>query len=430
MRVGFIVVLESILVACSSGAGSGAGVPTPGSLGSQGSEEGSSSTRADDDEEVGGNDTSSGNVETTASPSPGCTNGIVEPGELCFFEPIYTDGIPGATWVSSTDFDADGNLDLAIVARKQGAVYVLFGDGTGKLFYDQFYDVGPQPTVAAIGAFDVGTFPDLVTANVGDGSLSVLVNGGTGQFAAPTPVSLVAAPTLVAVADFDADGFSDLAVAHDDDMAQVSLLRSSDGGLTQSGTVAVTGGKPLGVTAADVDGDGIVDLVVGIDVSNEVAILHGDGLGGFSETARFPSGGEYPIALRVIDLDANGTPEILVGNRFPAEEKLGNLQVAAFDGFGWVSSQLLLTEGAGAIDVGDFDADGDFDVVLTTLQGGSVQVFVNEGMSMLSPGQTYALTAPAEPLGVVAADFDGNGAWDFVVADPMNDRIALFVADS
>ena len=426
VRFGVSFVLGSLLVACSSGATGGSGAPGPATLGPQTSDNDTSSS-GDDEDDIS-ETTSGGNVESSGPPPPGCLNGVVEPGELCFYEMIYTDGIPGASWLAANSFDGDAALDLVVVAQEQGSVYMLFGDGTGTLMYDQFYDVGPQPAVLAVGAFDAWTLPDLVVTNVGDSSLSVLLNSGTGEFASATSVALPAAPAMIAVADFNADGLSDVAVGHDDDMTRVTILLGARTGLAQAGTVTIAGGDGLGLTAADVDGDAIVDLVAGVEGTNEVAVFHGDGAGGFAETARFPGGGDYPIAVRALDLYSDGAPEIVVGNRHPDEPGLGNLQVASFDGVGWVSSQLVLTEGAGAIDFGDFDADGDYDVVLSTLEGGSVQVFLNDGVSALSPGESYPLTAPSEPYGVVAADFDNNGAWDIATADPLNDRIAVLLA--
>src|SRR5688572_8071268 len=244
-----------LIVACSSG-GTTNGIGTP-MLGSAGTEPNDESSSGDPESESSGG----GNEESTtgAAPPPGCMNGVVEVGELCFFELLYTDGIPGASWLVSTSFDGDAHEDLAVAAQMQGAVYVLFGDGEGNFLFDAFYEVGTDAAIVATGALDGWTLPDLVTANRGDSSLSVLLNAGTGQFSAATSVGVYAAPSMLIAADFTNDGLTDLAVAHDDDMARVTIMLGSDTGLTQAGVLAITGGDAIGITADDVDGDAIVD---------------------------------------------------------------------------------------------------------------------------------------------------------------------------
>ena len=426
MRVGSSLALV-LLVACSSGGTTnGIGTPMLGSAGTQ--TEDDSSSGEPESESVGGSDEEASS--SGAPPAPGCMNGVVEVGELCFFELLYTENIPGASWVVSTSFDGDAHEDLAVAARMQGAVYVLFGDGEGNFFFDAFYEVGNDAAIVAAGALDGWALPDLVTANRGESSLSVLLNGGTGQFGAETSVGLDAAPSTMIAADFTNDGLTDLAVAHDDDMARVTILLGSDTGLTQAGVLAITGGDAVGIAADDVDADAIADLVLGLEGANEVVVMKGDGAGGFVESARVSSGGEYPIAVRTLDLDGDGGEEIVVANGFPSEAGVGNLQVIEHDGVAWVSGQLVLTEGAAAVDFGDFDADSDPDVVLSTGAGGSVQVFVNDGAGALGVPDTFVLEPAGQPFGVIAADFDENGAWDIAAADPTGSRLAILMSEN
>jgi hypothetical protein len=427
VRVGSSLALV-VLVACSSGGTTNAvGTPMLGSASTQPDDDSSSGDPESESSGGGGGNEAS---TTGAAPPPGCKNGVVEVGELCFFELLYTEGIPGASWIVSTSFDGDAHEDLAVAAQMQGAVYVLFGDGEGNFLFDVFYEVGTDAAIVATGALDGWALPDLVTANRGDSSLSVLLNDGTGQFGAATSIGVYAAPSMLLASDFTNDGLTDLAVAHDDDMARVTIMLGSDAGLTQAGVLAITGGDAIGITADDVDGDAIVDLVLGLEVANEVVVMKGDGAGGFIENARAPSGGEYPLAVRTLDLDGDGGPEIVVANAFPSEAGVGNLQIIEHDGVAWTAGQLVLTEGAGALDFGDFDADSDPDVVLSTGAGGSVQVFVNDGAGALGVPETFVLDPAGEPFGVLAADFDENGAWDIAAADPTGSRLAILMSEN
>src|SRR5262249_51642134 len=78
--------------------------------------------------------------------------------------PTYSDSAPGA--VAAGDFDADGDLDLA-VGNGYGTdkVSVWLGKGDGTFAFSKGYAVGTNPWSVAAADFDGDDRLDLVSAN-------------------------------------------------------------------------------------------------------------------------------------------------------------------------------------------------------------------------------------------------------------------------
>jgi hypothetical protein len=81
-------------------------------------------------------------------------------------EPIY---------VTTADFNFDGNPDLAIANFNANTVSVLYGSGTGT-FGREDYSVGTHPACVAASDFNLDAKPDLVVVNNASFSISVLLN--------------------------------------------------------------------------------------------------------------------------------------------------------------------------------------------------------------------------------------------------------------
>ncbi len=99
------------------------------------------------------------------------------------------DGMDGIT---SADFDADGDLDIAATSREGDSVWVLLNggvdDGTGyRLPVDMeayAFEQFDAPSMLATGDVDGDGHLDLIVSNEGSGELSILY-GGYGSFDEP-----------------------------------------------------------------------------------------------------------------------------------------------------------------------------------------------------------------------------------------------------
>ena len=199
---------------------------------------------------------------------------------------------------------------------------------------------------------------------------AILTGNGDGTFQTfpsyPAPaaggVGIDAGVGTMAVADFNGDGKSDLAIgeAIQDGLGfnyQVGLLLNSGAGFTSQVVIPVnmTGASAVGpsTVATDFNRDGKVDLAVG---GSGVAVLLGNGDGSFQTEADYGTGMTGPLAVG--DFNNDGNLDLLGGVAYSSD-------VAVILGNGNGSFGLPLESRVGPLDgaviafaVADLNRDG------------------------------------------------------------------------
>jgi hypothetical protein len=222
-------------------------------------------------------------------------------------------------------------------------------------------------------------------------------NLGNGKFEDVTAKAGLADPTSkslgVAVIDFNNDGWPDLFVANDTQPNK--LYRNlQNGTFKEEGlTAGVAFGEDgvargaMGVDVADYDRSGRQHLVIGNFANQMIGLYHNEGNGLFvDEAPRSPIG---RASLFFFDYDLDGYPDIFAANGH-IEEQIGRVQpkiqyeeipllfrntgggkfqpIPAF-------SKPLVARGAA---YGDFDHDGDLDILVAT-NNGPAYLYRNDG---------------------------------------------------
>ena len=140
------------------------------------------------------------------------------------FQPlnVYIVGL-NPRFMTTGDFNHDGNLDLAVSDTGQNKVSVLLNDGAGVFQPATHYTVGLYPNYIVTGDFNLDGLTDLAVSNGGSRTFSVLLNNGDGTFkdALSFPVGL--GPTGITVGDFDFDNKPDVVTANHED-GTISLV--------------------------------------------------------------------------------------------------------------------------------------------------------------------------------------------------------------
>jgi len=186
-----------------------------------------------------------------------------------------------------------------------------------------------------------------------------------------------------------------------------------------------TGGTiPFAVVSGDFNNDGILDVAVGND-SGSVGTLLGNGDGTFRAPIVFTlPGGSNADGLAVGDFNEDGNLDLAVAD-FSGEA------VRILLGLGngsFVTGQVLpFVAGAGPVDVavGDFNNDGNLDLVEASFTSGFVNWYSGAGNG------TFTLIANfnsgVNPRGLTVADLNGDGALDVAIAVQGSDRIAALI---
>jgi len=289
----------------------------------------------------------------------------------------------GCAW---TDYDNDADLDLFV------ANYVDWTVETDRPCYAKELRVYCNPKIYP------GT-RDVLYRNDGDGTFAD-VSEETGIWTAPPNRGLG-----VIAGDYDNDSDQDLYVANDMD-GNYFWQNNADGTFEELGLLVGLGfgesGEAeagMGTDSGDYDNDGLLDFVVGNFQNEPCRLYHNDGYGLYTDVSFTSSIGEatYPYltwGIVFFDYDNDGHKDIFAAN--------GHIQdnIAEFDrtttyeqpdllfrnrGDGTfenvTSSVLKNLENKGvsrAVALGDYDNDGDLDILVTSWNG-KIQLLRNDG---------------------------------------------------
>jgi hypothetical protein len=191
---------------------------------------------------------------------------------------FYTD----PAWLTGADFDADGDLDIAVVKNyfnlyfTASYVELFTNDGSGVFSPRETITLASTGTATTPIAADLDGDSDIDLAISGfvisSNKLSVLLNQGDGTFADPVGHSSAAGGRACA-GDFDRDGDVDFAISKRayGDAAYAVVLNNGDATFASAYTVYV-GPDPRGMTCGDFDFDTDLDIAVAIEGDDKVAV--------------------------------------------------------------------------------------------------------------------------------------------------------------
>ena len=144
------------------------------------------------------------------------------------YGPIYD-----ASFVIVDDFDADGSAGFSgnkLHISSVPQVAILLGDGNGDFKPPRYFETGYGALFLTSADFNKDGNPDLAVANSNSTNVSILIGLGDGNFQAPTMFEVGSRPWSISAADFNSDNNLDLAVANYESGGVSILLGTGDGG--------------------------------------------------------------------------------------------------------------------------------------------------------------------------------------------------------
>ncbi|HEY6334104.1 MAG TPA: FG-GAP-like repeat-containing protein, partial [Blastocatellia bacterium] len=345
----------------------------------------------------------------------------------------------GPQAIAVGDFNQDGKPDLATVNFRDDDVSILEGDGSGGFaeVAGLSLTVGATPVGLAVGDFNRDGKDDIVTANLESDNVTVLLNNCPFSKCANTNFATV--PGLVvgnqllnmAIGDFNNDGITDLVVADANNAISPSVIGNVDvllgdgkGGFSLKQTLPSGGSSPLAIGVGDFNRDGKQDLAVCNAVSGNVVIMIGNGDGTFNASAVSPvdlGSDAFPSSIAVGDFNNDDKPDLAITNGN------GTVTILLGDGSGGFSQATGSPYSADSSDgdpisiqIGDFNRDGNQDLVFVNFNGSSTVVVLlgdGKGGFTQAAGSPFALGG-GSPRSVAIGDFNQDGKQDLAIATP------------
>jgi len=365
-----------------------------------------------------------------------------------------TDYAAAASWIAVPPGTTGASIPVTLTANTGSSGSVNF-----QVVLDHAFGIGPNASFGTQTTFGTGAVPtsvtaadlngdgtlDLIVANLSDNKISVLLNttapgATTPSFSAQTTFTAGSSPVYVTAVDLNGDGKPDVIVANQADNTVSVLLNTTAPGATTPSFAAqqtfATGAGPVFVATADINGDGLADLVTANANGNGVSVLLNTTTPG-SATLSFAAhqdfaAGSLPRSVAAADVNGDGKPDLIVANRLDnTVSVLLNTTAPGAATPSFAAQQTFATGSApSSVSAADLNGDGRPDVIVADASSGSVSVLVNTtapgaSSATFSGQQTFA--AGNAPSSVTSADVNGDGKPDLIVANQNSNTLSVLL---
>jgi len=352
--------------------------------------------------------------------------------------------------LASTDWDADGFGDLAVVNAGNSTVRIYRGLGDGHFAFMTELTVGTGQAEIELADFDGDDDIDILVASDTSGDVSIFLNAGSGDFKTVGPfragfgqegvkttfdntvfVHSLAETTGLTVSDFDEDGTLDV-VAMNSNYHSFTFLAGTEKGTVVNATIAssrtLTGAASTLIRSGQFDAaNSPLDVAVLNPDEQTITIFLGQGNGSFIKGFTIKAGTE-PSGFSVAHVnDDNGDTfidefdqaDLLVGN------ELGDLLILFGQGDGTFAPPRPDGQSI-PLAVTDLDGDGKDDFVIASESFDRVSVQFGGEDPGIFQDNANGLFAPDA---VRLIDIDDDEVEDLVVANSGANQVYVYLGE-
>ncbi len=336
--------------------------------------------------------------------------------------------------VAVGDFNNDNRLDISVANGNTSnlGVFIGYGDGTFSRMIPYSTGSNSGPLSVVVSDFNNDGQLDVAVANSGTNNIGVLFGNGNGTFSSPTPYSTGSGsgPDSLAIGDFNNDNQLDIVIANLGSNSFSVLLGCANGTFFNPLNYFIANGSfSLSVAVGDFNNDSRLDIIVTNSATDNIVVFFGY----FSETFLFAQAYSteafsQPSSIAVGHFDDDTRLDVVVANN-----GTDNIMVLFGSGYGTFVSHTTYSTGHDSypcwVAVGDFNNDSRLDIVVANSGRNNVGIFLSTGTGTFSNQTTYSTGPDSQPYSVAVLDFNNDTRLDIAVANYGSSSVIVFFGD-